>query len=186
MASSRRYNTCQTGEALVAAEFARRNFTVGYLTGNAPNIDLLAYKDGKSVSIQVKAISKGGLQLNLGRFLDVDVKTHAPRQKVMGPRESIDPEILLVVVFLGCCIGKDRFYITKLGQFVRFLEKAHNEYLAMNGGQRPGSNPASLHAAFTEAKIIEAEIQDKTKEGPAIKKVFTPLNNYLSASSTST
>jgi hypothetical protein len=45
------------GEYFVAAELYKRGFSVAITIGNAKAIDLFAEKNGKTVSIQVKAIS---------------------------------------------------------------------------------------------------------------------------------
>lgn len=51
-----RNNSHLAGEYFVAAELYRRGFSVGMTIGNAKAIDLFANKDGKTISIQVKAI----------------------------------------------------------------------------------------------------------------------------------
>jgi Holliday junction resolvase len=54
----------QVGENLVVAELGRRGIVATALAGNAPDIDILAYANGKSVAIQVKSIRKGDLSVN--------------------------------------------------------------------------------------------------------------------------
>jgi len=58
------------GENLVTAELARRNIIATTLAGNIPDIDILAYKDNKSIPIQVKATyeedNPKGSMLNMG------------------------------------------------------------------------------------------------------------------------
>lgn len=49
-------NTHLAGEYFVAAELYRRGFSVGMTIGNAKAIDILAYKNGLAIAIQVKAI----------------------------------------------------------------------------------------------------------------------------------
>jgi hypothetical protein len=51
-----RNSTHLAGEYFVAAELYRRGFSVGMTIGNAKAIDILAIKENKSVSVQVKAI----------------------------------------------------------------------------------------------------------------------------------
>jgi len=141
----------QTGEHLVASVLGRNGWIVGMLSGNAQDIDLIAYKNSKKLAVQVKTCSKGGFQFNVGKFIDVKIK--APFQKVIGPKESLDQDILFVVVFLGKALGEDRFYVTKLSEFASVVVREHTAYLNKNGGQRPGKNKSSLHGAFTEEQI---------------------------------
>lgn len=58
MADIQSSSTGLSGEYFVAAELLRRGFTVGITMGNAKAIDILAEKDNKQFSIQVKAIFK--------------------------------------------------------------------------------------------------------------------------------
>lgn len=51
-----RSNSGLAGEYFVVAELYRRNFTVGITQGNAKAIDILAYKQGRPIAIQVKTI----------------------------------------------------------------------------------------------------------------------------------
>lgn len=151
-----KHNTGQTGEALVAAEFARRGYTVALPTGNARDIDILAYRNGRRVAVQVKAISKGALQVNMSKFLKVVYEDETGKQIVEGRRSDLDLDICFVIVFLGDRLGKDRFYCGTLGDFVDALEAHHVGYLEKNGGMRPGKNKKSLHAAMTENQIRES------------------------------
>jgi len=50
--------TSISSEFFVAAELARRNYNVSLTFGNTKSIDLLAEKEGKKVSIQVKGIQR--------------------------------------------------------------------------------------------------------------------------------
>jgi hypothetical protein len=56
-AKSNAVNTHLAGEFFVAAELAKRGYTVSLTLGNAKAVDLIAEKDGFAVPIQVKAIS---------------------------------------------------------------------------------------------------------------------------------
>jgi hypothetical protein len=149
-----RHATGQTGEAIIGAELARLGFTIAYPSGNAPNIDILAYRNGESRAVQVKAVSKGSLQINLGKFLQIDFAgdPEIERQIVSGPLASLDPTIDFVIVFLGEALGQDEVYCTKLGDFVRFAMQRHLDYLGESGVRR-GSNKRSLHSAF-DRKVI--------------------------------
>jgi len=49
----------QIGENLVVAELGRRGIIATALAGNIPDIDILAYANGKSVPLQVKGQRDG-------------------------------------------------------------------------------------------------------------------------------
>lgn len=152
MKPTTRHGAGQTGEYLVAAELARQGFTVALPTGNAEAIDIIAYGFGQSVAIQVKTAGRGDHQFNVGKFLKI---VHEPdgRQIVVGPRDDLDPKILVVFVFLGDKAGADEFAWTSQGRFADFLAKMHREYLEKHGGRRPGKNPKSLHAALSRSQL---------------------------------
>ncbi len=50
-------NTHIAGEMFVAAELAKRGYNVSLTMGNAKAVDLFAERDGRSICVQVKAIS---------------------------------------------------------------------------------------------------------------------------------
>lgn len=58
MAEIHSSSTGLSGEYFVAAELLRRGFSVGITMGNAKAIDILAEKNGKQFTIQVKSIFK--------------------------------------------------------------------------------------------------------------------------------
>ena len=51
----------QLSEHLVAAELARRGTVTTPLSGNVPDIDILVFKSGKSISVQVKSAKTGNI-----------------------------------------------------------------------------------------------------------------------------
>ena len=51
----------QLSEHLVAAELARRGIVATPFSGNVPDIDILAFKSGKSISVQVKSAKTGNI-----------------------------------------------------------------------------------------------------------------------------
>ena len=59
----------QTGEHLVVAELGRRGVVATPFAGNVPDIDVLAYANGKSLPIQVKALRKGEISTNGNIYL---------------------------------------------------------------------------------------------------------------------
>ena len=61
----------QIGESIVVAELGRQGVVATAFSGNVPDIDLLAYYNGMSIPIQVKAQSKGDLSVNAKHYLDI-------------------------------------------------------------------------------------------------------------------
>ena len=64
------------GENLVTAELARRNIIATTLAGNIPDIDILAYKNNKSIPIQVKTTyekdnPKRSMQVKASVYLEI-------------------------------------------------------------------------------------------------------------------
>ena len=54
----------QIGEALVVAELGRLGIVATAFAGNVPDIDILAYKEGKSTAVQVKAWKTGSVSFD--------------------------------------------------------------------------------------------------------------------------
>ena len=61
----------QIGESIVVDELGRQGVVATAFSGNVPDIDLLAYYNGMSIPIQVKAQSKGDLSVNAKHYLDI-------------------------------------------------------------------------------------------------------------------
>lgn len=53
-----RGDTALAGEFFVAAELAKRGYTVAITLGNAKAVDLIAERNGRAVCIQVKAVAR--------------------------------------------------------------------------------------------------------------------------------
>ena len=60
----------QIGENLVVAELGRRGIIATSFAGNVPEIDILAYKDKRSIPIQVKALKVGSLRTRADYYLN--------------------------------------------------------------------------------------------------------------------
>ena len=148
-----RHLTGLTGEFVVAAELARTGFSVAIPSGNAVAFDLLAYRDKQQLTVQVKSTSGASIQLNLGRFLNIETDLENGQQVIHGSRLDVDGSLLVVAVFIGQTIGSDRFYCAWARDFVEFVAEKHGQYLSQHGGMRPGLNKASLHAAFKELQL---------------------------------
>jgi hypothetical protein len=140
--------TGQIGEHLVTAELGRRGIIATPFSGNVPDIDILAYANGKTAHIQVKAITKGDWQFNIAKFLDVEIVEDSQEQKVIGKNKELDPEIICVFVALGNKLGEDEFYIFKWGDLQKYAE---NDFKPRKHPQ----NFKSLHWAISKKAVSE-------------------------------
>ena len=57
----------QIGESIVVAELGRQNIVATAFSGNVPDIDLLAYANGKSIPLQIKAQTQVSLWAMRGK-----------------------------------------------------------------------------------------------------------------------
>ena len=144
------YRVGQTGEHLVAAELGRRGVVCSILSGNAPEIDILAFRNGKSIAVQVKAIRSGSMHARADRYLEI--KMDGYRQIVLGKKNDIDRSMAFVVVFLGENAGEDRFYVLTHGDLQDQIEQNHRVFLARHHGVRP-KNPMSMHTGVSEEQL---------------------------------
>ena len=58
----------QIGENIVVAELGRQKIIATSFAGNVPDIDILAYANGKSVPLQVKAQKSGNPGVNATKY----------------------------------------------------------------------------------------------------------------------
>ena len=117
----------QIGEHLVVAELGRRGIVATPFAGNVPDIDILAYKDGNSVPIQVKTNRKGDLSVDARRYLDIEFEGDI--QRVVGKSNSINRDLLFVVVQIGEKLGLDKFFIFKQGTLQDLIYENHTNFL---------------------------------------------------------
>ena len=95
--------TKQIGENLLVAKLGELGIVASILTGNVPDIDILAYHpDGKSFPIQVKTQRKGSVSVDAKNFIKIsfDETTNPPKiiQKVLG-KQKINKDLIYVVIF---------------------------------------------------------------------------------------
>ena len=103
----------QLSEHLVAAELARRGIVATPFSGNVPDIDILAFKSGKSISVQVKSAKTGNITVaNVERDYLI-LKQEGNFQRVIAKKEMPQwkKDLIFVIVFIGENLGEDRFYI---------------------------------------------------------------------------
>ncbi len=141
----------QIGENLLVAELGRRGIVATTFSGNVPDIDVLAYRNGKSIPIQVKALKKGSLSVNASHYLRIEFDRNI--QIVKGKKQDIDRELIFVIIILGEKLGDDKFYICKQGFIQDIIYKGHTSFLKKHNGIRP-RQPLSTHCAYKEKDLM--------------------------------
>lgn len=136
----------QIGESLVVAELGRRGIVATSFAGNVPDIDILAYRAGKTLSLQVKAIRSGSVSFDAKRYMRLEFQGD---RQVIAEQES-DPNDAMVIVFvaIGMAQGSDRFYLLRHSELRSLIFRNHGAWLAKHGGIRP-RNPKSTHTAVS-------------------------------------
>jgi len=144
----------QIGESLVVTELGRRGIVATSFAGNVPDIDLLAYKDGSSIHLQVKSVRTGSVSFDANRFLLIEFDED--KQIVRGPDPNIDGDLIYVFVSIGNSAGEDRLFILEQRQLQEIVRANHTAWLGKHGGVRP-RNPQSTHVSVNLAQLAEFE-----------------------------
>ena len=144
------------GENLVTAELARRNIIATTLAGNIPDIDILAYKNNKSIPIQVKTTyekdnPKRSMQVKASVYLEIIFE--GKKQIIKGLKKN-DKNLIFVIVKIGGKYSEDEFYIVRQKIIQNIIFKNHSSALKKWGGIRP-RNPKSLHGAYDLSDLDE-------------------------------
>ena len=152
----------QIGENLVVAELGRRGIIATAFAGNVPEIDILAYKDKRSIPIQVKALKDGSLRTRADYYLNIvfDGKT----QTVLGKREEINRDLTFIIVKVGERLGEDVFYVCDQGIIQDLVLKEHTAFLKKHGGvrpQKPSSFDCSVHLKDLDSARDAWELIDR-------------------------
>jgi hypothetical protein len=142
------------GENLVTAELARRNIIATTLAGNIPDIDILAYKNNKSIPIQVKTTyekdnPKRSMQVKASVYLEIIFEG---KKQIIKGLKKIDKNLIFVIVKIGKKYGNDEFYIVKQSIIQNIILKNHSNALKKWGGIRP-RNYKSLHCAYDLSEL---------------------------------
>ena len=140
----------QIGESLVVAELGRRGIVATAFAGNVPDIDLLAYRAGRTLALQVKSVRTGSISFDAKRFMTIEFE--GDRQIITGDSPVLDASLIFVVVSIGPQSGEDRFFILEQGALQGIIQLNHFEWLAKHGGIRP-KNPQSTHTAVSIAQL---------------------------------
>ena len=138
------------GENLVTAELARRNIVATTFTGNIPDIDILAFKDYKTLPLQVKTLTERSLQIaDVTKYLKI--KREGKKQIIEG-LNKINENLIFVIVKIGGKYSEDEFYIVRQKIIQNIVFKNHSDALKKWKGIRP-KNPDSLHSAYELSDI---------------------------------
>lgn len=148
----------QVGEHLVTAELGRRGIIATPFAGNVPDIDILAYANGITGHIQVKAIKGTSWQFDIRKFLEVDLLKR--RQRVNGLNPTLDRKILCIFVALGEGLGDDDFYVFHWGWLQDHFHRIYK-------GRKEPKNINSFHCA-----IWKREMQDHKDRWDVVDKQF--------------
>ena len=156
----------QIGENLIVAELGRRGIVATAFASNVPEIDILAYRDKKSIPIQVKALKDGSLRTRADNYLKIDFD--GKTQTILGKKEDINRDLTFIIVKVGDRLGEDVFYICDQGIIQDLVLQEHSSFLKKHNGVRP-KKPSSFDCSVN---LIDLEsyknnwdlIEDKLKQ----------------------
>jgi hypothetical protein len=79
--------------------------------GNVPDIDILAYRNGRTITLQVNSVRSGSVSFDAKRFLTITFDDN--RQIITGQALAGNGALIFVFVFvsIGQGVGDDRFFI---------------------------------------------------------------------------
>lgn len=152
----------QIGESLVVAELGRRAIVATAFAGNVPDIDLLAYKNGRTLHLQVKAWRAGAVSFNATRFLNIRREENV--QIVEGLVAGLDADLVYVFVKIGEVAGQDRFFVLRQGDLAEIIRVGYEGFLTKHNGVRP-RNADTTHVAVSEADLVRFEANWQLVEG---------------------
>ena len=142
--------TKQVGEFLVAAELARQGWLGAMLSGNTPDFDLVATDiKGRSVPVQVKAITGSSWQFDVSRFAEI---TYSGKSQLIGKLKPYPRNLVCVLVALSRNGRTDDFFVLPVQSLQKLIIRHHAKYLAKHGGIRP-KNPKSTHSALQVTQV---------------------------------
>jgi hypothetical protein len=98
----------QIGEHLVVAELGRREIIATPFAGNVPDIDILAYANGRAVPLQVKAMRQANGTVDAAKYLSIRFEAE---QQIIDGLTTVDRSLIFVLVRIGTSRSLDRFFI---------------------------------------------------------------------------
>ena len=140
----------QIGEALVVAELGRMGIVATSFAGNVPDIDILAYKGGKSAAVQVKAWKTGSVSFDARRFLNIEFD--GDMQIVKGIHTHLEQLPIYVFVKVGETKAQDVFYVVDQLTLASIVNEGYMAFLNLHGGIRP-RNPQTTHNSVTVSQL---------------------------------
>jgi hypothetical protein len=141
----------QIGESLVVAELGRRGIVATAFAGNVPEIDLVAYKKGLTISLQVKAWRGGSVSFDAKNYLQIEFKDKF--QNVIGLHKFNDDTLIYVFVKIGKEIGSDKFFIISKQKLANKILENYKSFLSKHNGLRP-RNYLTTHCAVSEIDLL--------------------------------
>ena len=122
------------------------------LTLDTPDIDILAFKDYKTIPLQVKTLTKRSLHIaDLTKYLKIERKG---KKQIIKGLNKINENLIFVIVKIGEKYSEDEFYIVRQKIIQNIVLKNHSNALKKWKGIRP-RNPDSLHSAYDLSDIDE-------------------------------
>ena len=115
----------QIGENLLVAKLGELGIVATTLTGNVPDIDVLAYRDGRSIPIQVKTLKAGMLSADAKHYLQIEFD--GKKQIVKGKNKGLDRELIFVIIITGEKLGDETFYMCKKGFIQDLIYRGYKE-----------------------------------------------------------
>lgn len=143
----------QIGEHLVVAELGRREIIATPFAGNVPDIDILAYANGRAVPIQVKAMRKSTGTADAAKYLSIRFEDE---QQIIDGITTVDRSLIFVLVRIGAARSQDRFFVLEQGRLQDLILRNHSRVLQQFGGRRP-KNWASTHCSFDLGDLEDSE-----------------------------
>ena len=134
------------GESLVVAELGRRRLIATAFAGNVPEIDILAFREKRSIPIQVKAFKEGSLRTKSDYYLKIDFDGRT--QTILGKKEDINHDPTFIIVKVGDQLGEDVFYIYDQGIIQDLVLKKHSSFIKKDDGvitKKPSSFDCSVN-----------------------------------------
>lgn len=144
----------QIGESVVVAELGRRGIIATAFAGNVPDIDVVGYKDGKTIHLQVKTWRSGEVSFDAKRFIEISLEGN--KQTIHGLDETLDGELVYVFVRIGEAASNDRFFILLQKDLQKLIFDGYTAWLAKHNGVRP-RNPNTTHTAVSLDMIAQYE-----------------------------
>ena len=135
----------QLSENLVAAELARRGIVATPFSGNVPDIDILAFKSGKLISVQVKSVKTGNITVPIVERDYLILKQEGNFQKVIEKKEMPQwKKDLIFSLFYLLEPWRRQVYIWENSSIQEIIFSNYQSLLQTHNGIRP-RNPNSRH-----------------------------------------